>query len=965
MSNGIRMSVFGVWQTTAMPDGPRNIPTVELRDRLIAFAQWRVNNLTGDEKGEAQVFLDRLFQALGYPGVFEAGANLEFRIRNEAGGTSFADLLWKPRVLIEMKKAGADLSRHFRQAFDYWVRAVPDRPRHVILCNFDEFWIYDFENQIDEPVDRILLVDLFEKWESIGFLLPQEVRPVFSNDLVAVTREAAADVAKVFMSLRTRGVGSRAAQRFSLQCVMAMFSEDIGLLPGHFFTNAIVDARDGRDAFDLIGGLFHEMNTPGTTPGGRYAGTPLFNGGLFAQVVPQELTLEEIGLLREAASTNWSDVRPEIFGTLFEGSMDAGERHASGAHFTSQADIARIVIPVVMQPWRERINRAGSIRDLEVILGEMSQYRVLDPSCGSGNFLYVAYRELRRLEREVIERVREMRRSEHIAGQESFGYISPEQFYGIDVNPFAVEVAKVTMLLGKKLADDELHEVGRTLPLDNLDRTIVAGDALFDRWPAADAIIGNPPYLGRRRMVGELGADYVARLDEKFGPKGVSDFVTYWFPIAHDHLPAGGRAGFVATKSVKQGDGRRASLDYIVGHDGAIIDAVSSMPWSGDAAVTVSIVNWQKSGEPPESRTLWLDVNEEPLQLKWITAALSPEIDLRDARELRSNSAGVYQGQTPGVTPAYRINGFLAARFARRESQSDVIHPVLGGEELLHKTSINDWIIDVPTTDADVAWRDYPEVLAHLEREALPERLRRSEEEIARNAPALERNPNARVGTHHSDFLDHWWTMWRRRPDYLAAIEGKPRYIALTRTSSELRGPVFSFVDGRFRLADSAVAFPYSDDYSFGVLQSIVHVTWFRERCTTLETRLTYTLKSVFRSFPWPQSPTQDEVSRVATAAAEIVNHRAASFRLGYPLADQYDALRRPGRSTLRDLHEELDAAVLSAYGFGTDEDLLPQILELNLLVAQKEAEGHIVTAPGAQPWGGEASTWAWPAPTQ
>ncbi len=279
-----------------------------------------------------------------------------------------------------MKKAGTDLRRHFRQAFDYWARAVPDRPRYVVLCNFDDFWIYDFELQLDEPVERVTIDALEARWEALGFLLPRQMEPIFGNDLIAVTREAARDVAKVFTSMRDRGVDGPVAQRFALQCVMAMFSEDIGLLPQHSFTRALDDARTGSDAYDLIGGLFREMNTPGTTSGGRYVGTPYFNGGLFARVDPQELTDEELELLRAASRTVWSDVRPEIFGTLFEGSMDAGERHASGAHFTSQADIARIVGPVIVEPWRARIQGAGTIGDLQRILEDMSQFRVLDPA---------------------------------------------------------------------------------------------------------------------------------------------------------------------------------------------------------------------------------------------------------------------------------------------------------------------------------------------------------------------------------------------------------------------------------------------------------------------------------------------------------------------------------------------------------------------------------------------------------
>jgi hypothetical protein len=184
------------------------------RKRLEDFVRFRRESLTGDEKGEAQVFLDRLFRALGHAGVFEAGATPEQRVRRrDRGGTAFADLVWKPRVLIEMKKEGQDLSRHYRQAFEYWIDLVPDRPKFVVLCNFDEFWIYDLDRQLEEPVDRVALDDLPQRWEALAFLFPVEERPVFQNDLVAVTRESAALVSGVFNRLVTRGVPRIDAQR--------------------------------------------------------------------------------------------------------------------------------------------------------------------------------------------------------------------------------------------------------------------------------------------------------------------------------------------------------------------------------------------------------------------------------------------------------------------------------------------------------------------------------------------------------------------------------------------------------------------------------------------------------------------------------------------------------------------------------------------------------------------------------
>ncbi len=210
--------------------------------------------------------------------------------------------MWKPRCLIEMKKAGTDLTTVYRQAFDYWVAAVPDRPRYVVLCNFDELWVYDFDQQLDFPMDKVLLSELAHRWEALAFLLPDDPTPTFRHNLVAVTRDAAARVARVFTRLVERGVERRVAQRFVLQSVMAMFSEDIGLLPGSYFTRSVGDCLErGGDPYDLVFGLFREMNTSGLTPAGRFAGTPYFNGGLFTEVQPVQLEVEDLAALHDAA----------------------------------------------------------------------------------------------------------------------------------------------------------------------------------------------------------------------------------------------------------------------------------------------------------------------------------------------------------------------------------------------------------------------------------------------------------------------------------------------------------------------------------------------------------------------------------------------------------------------------------------------------------------------------------------
>jgi hypothetical protein len=914
------------------------VEPVDLRTNLNAFVTWRTTHLRGDEKGEAQTFLDRFFKAFGHEGAIEAGAVYEERIkRYDYLGVGYADLVWKPRVLIEMKKAGADLSRHFRQAFEYWQRCVPDRPRYVVLCNFDEFWVYDFDQQLDAPMDVVKIEDLPQRYEALAFMLPDEAEPIFGNDLVEVTREAAAQVSGVFRSMVERGLDRMEAQHFVLQSVVAMFSEDIGLLPSHFFSRTVNEARNGREAYDLLGSLFREMNAPERTRGGRFEGTPYFNGGLFENIQPIEMTDSELSAIRLACLTNWSAVRPEIFGTLFETSMEKGERHAYGAHFTSQADIMKVIGPCIVQPWLNRIDAAKNINELERLLLDMASYRVLDPACGSGNFLYVAYREMRRLEAEVKRRIDERRKSTNLADQAALSYVTTDHFLGLDNNRFAVEVAKVTLMMAKKLAADEV-EGGQedVLPLDNLDETILCGDALFKPWPKADVIIGNPPYNGRRKMARDLGTDYVARLDRKWPSPGVSDFVTYWFPLAHDALPTGGRAGFVATQAIRDGASRIKSLDYIVDHDGVITEAVSVQPWSGDAVVHVSIVNWVKGKDhAPAERVLWINDGDVRMQVAEIGPNLRTTTNVRTAKPLPGNRRPQvhFQGQTTGYNPGYRLTDDQARALFLVEPQArDVVHPQISGDPMLHTMELNTCVVDIPIADLQEAKHKYPKTMEILTDKVLPYRREKAAEEAAKEVEARRTNPDATTARTHRDFLERsWWMQWRRRGALMTALERVDRYIALTRVAAYDRMSVYVFVDPSMRPDDSLATFALDDDYSFGILTSTLHRVWFDERGTQMKVDPRYTSTTVWDSFPWPADPDPEIVKHIAELSRCILDTRDEYLAEGITLAKMYDTLRDPGETALRTLHADLDVAVLEAYRFDPEMDWLAQLLALNL----------------------------------
>lgn len=483
-----------------------------------------VGLLKGDEKGEAQVFCDRLFQAFGHKGYKECGAELEFRIKKKsASGTSFADLIWKPRMPLEMKKRGTNLFLHYKQAFDYWIHAVPNRPRYVVLCNFDEFWIYDFDKQIDVPVDIVVIADLPRRYTALNFLFPDDTPPVFGNDLEAVSRDAADKVSQLFRALVARSIERAWAQRFVLQLVVAMFAEDIGLLPSGIVYSLADDClHKGQSAYDLFGSLFAQMNTAKPAAGGRFKSVPYFNGGVFQTIDPVDLQPAELGLICDpedgAATKDWSKVNPAIFGTIFQQSMDAGERHAYGAHFTSEADIMRILTPTISRPWGDRIAKASTMKELLALRSELMNFKVLDPACGSGNFLYLAYRELVRIEIALMAKLKATVSEVSFNEQaKTISLVNPQQFYGIDRDSFGVELAKVTLMLAKKLALDEAIEILQrdqielplhgddALPLDNLDSNIRCEDALFADWPEVDAIIGNPPYQSKNKMIDELG----------------------------------------------------------------------------------------------------------------------------------------------------------------------------------------------------------------------------------------------------------------------------------------------------------------------------------------------------------------------------------------------------------------------------------------------------------------------------
>jgi hypothetical protein len=940
----------------------------ETKTRISEFVRY-AGTLDGYERGEAQVFCDRLFKAFGHGGYKEAGATLEYKLKRTGKSISFPDVLWSPRLLIEMKSRGEKLQKHFQQAFDYWLNAVPDRPRFVVLCNFDEFWIYDFSVQLYEPMERVPVVDLVDRYEAFNFLFPEDRAPIFNNNRVDVTRKAADRVAQVFNSLVKRGEDRNRAQRFVLQCVVAMFSEDFDLLPKAFFTELILDCTRGASTYDLIGGLFRQMDSKHPASGGRFKGVSYFNGGLFSTVEPIELNKGELEFLAAAASEKWNKVEPPIFGTLFQSSMGKQERHAFGAHFTSEPDIQKVVRPTIVRPWREKILQANKLTELRDLADALLQFRVLDPACGSGNFLYIAYRELLNLEMEILGKIHDQfgERARKAVGTASL--VSTRQFFGIDRDPFAVELAKVTLMLAKRIALAETHdnwfaennglplEFEKPLPLDNLDDNIRQGDALFDDWPRVDAIIGNPPYQSKNKMQREYGPAYINRVRDRYpGVPGKADYCVYWFRRTHDELISGGRAGLVGTNTIRQNSSREGGLDYIVQTGGTITEATSTQVWSGDADVHVSIVDWVK-GEEAGLKKLFrqngdrIDSPWEVNEVERIGAALSGKFDVTAAATLRVNrdSDTCDQGQTHGHMGFVLAPDEAEAFLDLDMRNADVIKPYLIGDDFLSENPprATRYVIDFGSRGLLEA-QSFPALFERIQLNVLPDREEAAREEKERNDLARSENPRARVNWHHKGFLRRWWQLSYRREDLMSHLATMQRFISCSRVTKR---PIFVFVSTAIHPNDAVPVFKFQDDYSFGILQSGIHWNWFTERCSTLTERFRYTSDTVYDSFPWPQSPTIGQVKSVAAAARELRALRSDSLgKHQLTLRELYRAMELPGENPLKDAHAKLDAAVRRAYGMSPKVGILEFLFTLNQTIAQREGAMQPVTPPGIPP---------------
>jgi hypothetical protein len=887
------------------------ISAEEVGRRLVDFARkWSLYE--GSERAEAQTFINRLFECYGTDRL-EAGARFE-----EPQSGRFVDLIWPRRCIIEMKRPSeaGRLESHRDQALSYWRNAAdPARnvpaPRFVVLCAFHRFEVWEPGAYPNEPRAEFDLIELPDRLDALMFLAERE--PVFVASQEAVTRDAVRLITNLYRRLGDRrAAGPDELRDFLLQSVWCLFAEDLGQIEGYLFTQLIDDliAAPQRSSADDIGQLFEWLNRPGARPeGGLYANTRYVNGGLFEHPARVHLHTDELRVLRLAAEYDWRKVEPHIFGSLLQGALGPEAQHALGAHYTHEVDIQKVIKPSIVEPWQARIEDATTLDQVRMLQNELLDFVILDPACGSGNFLYIAYREMRRLEKRLHAKERDLRLAEgrNLATQGALSAFFPlSNIKGIEINAFAVSLARVTLWMAHKLSVDELDLDEATLPLEDLSG-IRVGDALRLPWPRASVIVGNPPFHGDRNLRKLLGDDYVEWLKRAFNC-GVKDHCVYWFRKAHDHLEAGQRAGLVGTNSVSQNRGRSASLNYIVEHGGVITDAVSSQDWPGEAAVDVSIINWIREPGTPVHRFVLDEVEVEAID----TALEESTIPIADVPSIPANRRRAFQGFLPGakfdvsIEQGERLLGLADARYA------DVVKPYLDGRDITRTVDQRPsrYVIDFGQMTLENA-AQYPAALEVLRQQAKTAR---------ESSTSYSRNPR-------------WWQFLWPRPDFREAVSGRDRFIAGTATGKRI---LFVWCPPDWRPSNSTNIIALDTDYAMGVLTSRIHTEWAAKKSSTLEDRIRYTPSSAFETFPWPQASTgqRDHIGELARDLMTLRSTLCSEHGVG--LTQLYNRVDDGAFAALAAKHRELDFAVLDAFGWS--RDLIDDVRTRNRLLYDRNA---------------------------
>lgn len=873
-----------------------------------------------------------------------------------------------------------------------------------------------------------------------------------SREAARVTREIAGKLAELAKSLEASGNAPEPVAQFLMRALFTMFAEDVGLLPKDAFRDLLAKhIDDPAVAVQMLVALWKDMDTGGFSA--VLANKVLrFNGKLFKEPAVLPLTKGQLQALLEAAQADWRHVEPAIFGTLLERALSPSERHKLGAHYTPRAYVERLVLPTVIEPLRAEWSAAHAaaltlaaedkpkeaVAELLQFHHRLCSVRVLDPACGSSNFLYVTLEHLKRLEGEVLNALDELghrqsgldleaKRADIAAGET----VDPHNLLGIEINPRAAALAELVLWIGylqwhfrtrgdvsppepvvrdfsnienrdAVLAYDSVEPLtdDQGLPVTRWDGVTmktspVTGEQIPDEsarrpleryvnprkaeWPDADFIVGNPPFIGNKRMRASLGDGYVEALRGAWPEIPESaDFVMFWWHHAAERVRNGAseRFGFITTNSIRQAFNRRVLERHLAdqSHPLSLVFAIPDHPWvdvADGAAVRIAMT----AGAPGRRTALLRSVVKEEdaadgevsVHLRDRSGVLFADLtmgaNVAGAAPLAANGRLTSQGMTP-LGMGFRLSPEEAETIlAQTPEASAVIKPYAIGRDIVQSPE-DRYIIDLYGLSETQVKASYPTIYQRLLLQVKPER-----DEKKRAA-----------------YRENWWTFAEARAGLRAGLSGLPRYVATCRTA---RFRIFTFLDSSTVPDAKIVAIASDDALTLGVLSSTIHTTWAEAAGARMGVGndLNYNHSDCFVKFPMPNG--NDSVATEIREKAELIEaHRrkrqalhptltltgmyavVERLRAGDELSAKERTIHEDGLvSMLRQMHDELDDAVLRAYGWADlspllraalgrtdpveglaqndakhqfDEVVLERLVALNAERASEEAKGHI-----------------------
>lgn len=993
----------------------------------------RWNNTGGTEKANYQLFLGELITLLGLPTPDPAGDDNElneyvFERRvdiDKPDGTStrgFIDLYRRGCFVCEAKQSGKTLdSSGWDKAMlaaqnqaDQYVRALPKnegRPPFIVVTDVGRsIELYaEFTRSggtyvpfPDPGHHRIRLEDLRdpEIRERLIHLWTDPDRLDPSKHAARVTRDVSRRLATLARSLEQSGYAVDRVAHFLKRCLFTMFAEDVELLPRDSFTGLLEHLKDDPENFsDALADLWRSMNAGGFN-GLLRTKLPRFNGGLFKDIDPIALTRDQIKLLIESAKADWRFVEPAIFGTLLERALDPRERHKLGAHYTPRAYVERLVMPTLIDPlrsewqtvqvaaetWLQKGKPDKALGELTDFHHRLCQTRVLDPACGSANFLYVSLEHMKRLEGEVLNLIRDLSSGQASLDTEGLT-VDPHQFLGLEINPRAAAIAEIVLWIGYLQWHFRIHgRLDLPEPILKDFHNIECRDALIDfearepmtdehgepvtiwdgisykespttgelipdesgrttvyryinprkaEWPEADYIIGNPPFIGGSTLRSALGDGYVDALREVRGKAipDAADFVLHWWHIAAEKLQAGEikRFGFITTNSIRQTINRRVIQKFASDNKKPISlsFAIPDHPWvsaNDGAAVRIAMTVGAKGDT---SGRLQQVVKEE----RGDEEASNVTLTERDGKLFPDLTVGANVSETP----ALKANSNLVSRGTQLYGSGFIVTPTEAETLGLGSRTGTEKHIRPYRNGRDITQKPRDVLVIDcfgLDKDELKNGYPSIYQWlIDRVKPERDQNRNPRV-------RENWWLHGIQQSGLRAALKGLQRYIATPYVSKHR---FFVFLDESILPDDGLVSIPMEKSETLGILTSRLHVNWALATGGRLgvgnDPR--YNNSRCFETFPFPDL-TDAQAREIGELAERIDAHRKRQqeaqpdltltgmynvlekLRAGESLTKKEQTIHEQGLvSVLRELHDELDRAVFAAYGWDDLADTL------------------------------------------